>query len=87
MASLLRSAGDEQGARQALDRACAVARRQGARLWELRAACDLVELARARGEGKQETAILARAVDAYEPGADTPDLARASALLAQRQAT
>ena len=84
---LLRSAGDEQGARQALDRACAVARRQGARLWELRAACDLVELARARGEGKQETAILARAVDAYEPGADTPDLARASALLAQRQAT
>ena len=79
---LLRAAGDGDGARRALDHACAVARRQDARLWELRAACDLAELIRVRGSSAEADALLRPILDWFEPAGSFPDLTRARALAA-----
>ena len=79
---LLRTAGDGDGARRALDQACTVARRQHAKLWELRAASDLAELIHARGSSKEASALLQPIVDWFGPDARFPDLTRAQALAA-----
>jgi hypothetical protein len=79
---LLRAAGGGDGARRALDHACAVARRQDAKLWELRAACDLAELIRVRGSSAEADALLRPILDWFEPAGSFPDLTRARALAA-----
>jgi hypothetical protein len=71
-------------AREALELACAVARRQGARLWELRATCDLADLLHARGAHAKARELLAPVLAAFEPDAGIPDLARAKTLAALR---
>jgi class 3 adenylate cyclase/predicted ATPase len=77
---LLRAAGDGDAARRALDEASAAARRQGAKLWELRAACDLADLLVAREARDEAATILAPILEAFEADAEIPDLARARAL-------
>jgi predicted ATPase len=84
--ALLRSAGDLDGARGEFERARELAQARRSRLWALRAANDLAELAAGRGSGAAELRWLAKVVDAYEPGAGTPDLARARALLSHQGA-
>jgi len=78
--ALSRAAGDDDAALSALAEACTVAARQGAKLWELRASCDLADLLIARGALGKTRAILAPVLAAFEADADIPDLARARAL-------
>src|SRR4029077_8831726 len=63
--------------RQSLD----TARRQGARLWELRAACSLGRLWCAQDRHDDARALLAPIHDGFAEGFDTPDLLQAKALL------
>ena len=84
--ALLRAAGDDDAARSALEQARAVARRQGAGLWELRATCDLADLLIARGAPGDAGAMLGPVLAAFEADADIPDLARARALAARESA-
>jgi len=80
---LLRAAGDEGAAQDAFVHACGVARRQSARLWELRAACDLADLLLARGAPVEARALLAPVVGGFDASAQTPDLTRAHQVLQQ----
>lgn len=81
---LLKAAGDMDGARRELVHACALAHHQKARLWELRAACDLVALDESHPGPKEESlGMLAAAFDASGADAETPDIARARALLSR----
>jgi class 3 adenylate cyclase/predicted ATPase len=77
---LLRADGDEAGARAALEKAVAVARRQQAKLWELRAACDLAELVQAGGAHAEARALITPVVENFEPHTEMPDFVRASRL-------
>ncbi|MBV8651598.1 MAG: hypothetical protein JO255_09040, partial [Alphaproteobacteria bacterium] len=61
----------------------AVARRQEARLWELRAACSLGRLWRDQGRTSDARALLAPLCGWFGEGFDTPDLTEAKALLDQ----
>jgi DNA-binding SARP family transcriptional activator/predicted ATPase len=81
---LMLTRGDEIQAEVCFERAIDVARRQGARSWELRAATSLCRLWRARGTlGKQKEArrLLTPVYDWFSEGFDTPDLEEAKALL------
>jgi predicted ATPase len=69
------------GAEASFREALAVARRQGARSLELRAAASLVRLARQRGDVAAARALLADAYGRFTEGFDTPDLREARALL------
>jgi len=84
--ALLRAVGDDDAAQRALDEARAVARRQGARLWELRAAADLADLLIGRGAREKADAVLAPVLAAFEADANIRDLARARALAARESA-
>ncbi len=84
--TLSRATHDDAAARQALEQACTVARRQGARLWELRASCDLADLLIARGAVKEADAMLAQILAAFEADAGIPDLGRARALAMRERA-
>jgi predicted ATPase len=75
---LLRGGRNRAVAEAAMRRARAVARRQGARLWELRAA---VSLARLGPAGARTHRILAPVYDGFTEGFDTPDLIEARELL------
>jgi class 3 adenylate cyclase/predicted ATPase len=77
---LARAAGDDDGAGRAFDEACTVARRQGAKLWELRASCDLADMLVARGAQEKARAVLAPILAVFEADAGIPDLSRARAL-------
>jgi hypothetical protein len=84
--ALLRASGEEDAAMQAFRRACDVAVRQGARLWELRARCSLLELAACQTDTVTETMAdaadqLQLLVASFEDARDLPDLRRASAVL------
>ena len=57
------------------------ARRQGARLWELRAAADLAALWAERGERQRAIELLAPIYDWFSEGFDTQDLNAAKAML------
>ena len=61
--------------------AIAVARSQGARLWELRAATSLGRLLRDREACAEAYDLLAPVCDWFTEGFDTPDLQGAKALL------
>jgi len=64
-------------------RALAVARRQKAKSWELRAAKGLARLWRDRGRRRQALDLLAPIHDSFSDGFDTRDLKAAGALLAE----
>jgi predicted ATPase len=62
-------------------RAIAVARKQGARHWELRAATSLARLLCDRGRCAEARDYLAPVYNSYAEGFDTPDLKDAKELL------
>ena len=73
---------DRPGAEACLRRASAVARAQGARMWELRAATSLARLWRDRGRRAEAHDLLAAAHGWFTEAFDMPDLRDAEALLA-----
>jgi predicted ATPase len=80
-ACLARDARDARSAEAALDAALAAARRQSARLFELRAACDLARLWADRGERGNAHNLLAPIYGWFTEGFNTADLKDAKALL------
>jgi predicted ATPase len=64
-----------------LQQALAIARRQQARSWELRAAMDLSRLWRCQGKRAAALQLLAPVYDWFTEGFDTADLQEARALL------
>jgi predicted ATPase len=61
--------------------ALAVARRQTAKFWELRAALDLARLLRDQGKRQEARELLAPVYGWFTEGFDTRDLKEAKALL------
>jgi class 3 adenylate cyclase/DNA-binding response OmpR family regulator/predicted ATPase len=57
------------------------ARRQQARCWELRAACDLARLWHGQGRGRKALELLQSVYDQFTEGFDTADLRDAKALI------
>ena len=78
---LLRDAGDCAGAEAHLHSALDVARSQGAKFWELRAALDLARLWRDQGKLTEARDFLAPIYGWFTEGFDTPDLKEAKALI------
>jgi predicted ATPase len=72
---------DAPQAESCLQRSLATARRQGARLWELRAACSLGRIWRDQGRHDDARDLLASIHGGFAEGFDTPDLKEARALL------
>jgi serine/threonine protein kinase/tetratricopeptide (TPR) repeat protein len=64
-----------------LEIALAVARRQQAKFFELRAAAALAGVLRARGRSEEARALVLGLVDGFDEGLDAPDLAAARAFL------
>ena len=77
----LAAAGSRAAARVDLERALAIARAQGARLFELLAATSLHRLGAAEGERKEMASRLASVVGELREGRDTADVSEAVALL------
>jgi predicted ATPase len=75
--------GDLEAAEQSFHQAIAVARRQSARLWELRAATSLARLWRDQDKRNEARDLLAPIYGWFTEGFDTPDLKEAKALLQQ----
>lgn len=63
--------------------AIAIARRQRAKMWELRATVSLCRLWQAQGQSAAAHTRLAEIYDWFTEGFDTPDLLEAEALLAE----
>ncbi len=81
---LLRSAPSDGGqAEDCFHQALTVARTQGAKGWELRAATSLAKLWQSQGKTKQARDLLAPVYDWFTEGFDTADLKDAKALLAE----
>ena len=72
---------DRDAAERSFREALAIARRQGARVLELRAAGSLARLWRGQGRAREAHALLAPAVAWFTEGRDTADLREAEALL------
>ncbi len=73
--------GDRDRAEACLLRAVSVARGQGARMWELRAATSLARLRQDQGRRAEAHDRLAPVYGWFSEGFDTPDLQDAKALL------
>ena len=73
--------GKKVEAETALQRGLTVARRQQARLWELRAATSLAELWRNQGRGAEARDLLAPVCGWFTEGFDLPDIKNARTLL------
>ena len=67
----------EEQSRQALN----IARKQGAKLWELRTAMSLARLRRDHGRHSAARDLLAPVYDWFTEGFDTPDMKEAKGLL------
>ena len=80
---LVQSSPDEAAAEAAFGRAVAIARDQGAKWWELRAAVSLARLLGRRSSQRREDGrhILAESYSRFSEGFDTSDLREAKALL------
>ena len=78
---LLLLQGDEAEAEASFHKAIEVARRQQAKLWELRAATALARLWQKQGRVDEARELLAEIYDWFTEGFDTPDLKEAKALL------
>ena len=74
-------AGDRAAAEADFEAALALARRQGAKLWELRAAASLARLRRDQGRRAAARDLLAPVYAAFTEGFALPDLIEARALL------
>jgi class 3 adenylate cyclase/predicted ATPase len=81
--TLLLSMREPAEAEESLNRALAVARRQGAKFWELRAAVDLAQLRRDQSKHTEARDLLAPIYGWFTEGFDTPVLQDAKALLDQ----
>jgi class 3 adenylate cyclase/tetratricopeptide (TPR) repeat protein len=82
-ATLLLSVHEHAAGEESYCRALTVARRQGARFWELRAALDLARLWRDQGKRTEARDLLAPIYAWFTEGFDTPVLKEAKALLEQ----
>jgi predicted ATPase len=80
---LLNAAGDLAAAEQSYHQALVVARRQSAKLFELRAALDLARLWRNQGKRAEARDLLAPIYGWFTAGFETSDLKQAKALLEQ----
>lgn len=80
--ALALDAGDDQGAEACLKAAIEVAREQGSKLFELRAAIDLARLWRSMGRSKEAPGLLRPVVESIADGDCAPDRATALAMLA-----
>jgi predicted ATPase len=78
---LLLSINERAAAEGSYHRALAVAQRQGAKFWELRAALDLARLWRGQGKRDQAHDLLAPVYGWFTEGFDTRDLMEAKTLL------
>jgi predicted ATPase len=78
---LLAATSDEAAAEQSYEKALAVAKRQSARIFELRAATSLARLWRDQGKGDAASDLLAPIYNWFTEGFDTPVLQSAKALL------
>jgi class 3 adenylate cyclase/tetratricopeptide (TPR) repeat protein len=78
---LLNAAGDRSGAEQHYRQAIAVAERQSARLFQLRASVSLARLWRDQGKRKEGHDLLGPIYNWFAEGFDAPDLKDARALL------
>jgi predicted ATPase len=79
--TLLLSKHEHAGAEDSYGHALAVARRQSAKFWELRAAVDLARLWRDQGKRTEARDLLAPIYGWFTEGFDTLDLKEAKALL------
>ena len=79
--ALLAGAGTVSDAETAIQQAIAVARRQNAKSWELRAAMSLARLRRQQGRPQEAAALLAPIYAWFTEGFDTADLKEAKTLL------
>jgi predicted ATPase len=83
LGDLLRSTGDLAAAEARYIEALAIARRQSAKLWELRSATSLASLWRDQGRRAEGRELLAPIYNWFDEGADTPVLTKAKTLLEQ----
>jgi predicted ATPase len=72
---------DEAAAEASFERSLSIARRQSAKLWELRAAVSLARLWRDQGRRDDARNLLAPVYDWFTEGFATPDLQAARKLL------
>jgi len=84
--SLLLSMGAQVAAEESFCQALAIARRQGAKFWELRATTSLARLWRDQGKSSEAHDLLAPVYGWFTEGFDTPDLKEAQSLLEQLKA-
>jgi tetratricopeptide (TPR) repeat protein len=73
--------GEQAEAEACFERALAVAARQSAKMWELRAAVSFARLRRSQGRRAEACDLLASVYEWFTEGLDTPDLKEAKALL------
>jgi predicted ATPase len=78
---VLLAMGDAAAAEASYREAIAIAQRQSAKLWELRAAMSLARLWRDQGKGAEARALLAPVYGWFTEGFDTPVLKEAKSLL------
>jgi tetratricopeptide (TPR) repeat protein len=81
--TVLQAASDHAAAEVSYRQALAVAQRQNAKLWELRAAVDMARLWRRQGRRTEARALLAPVYGWFTEGLDTPSLQDARAVLAE----
>ena len=80
---VLLATGDAAAAEASYREAIAIAQRQSAKLWELRAAMSLARLWRDQGKRAEARGLLAPVYGWFTEGFDTPVLQEAKALLGQ----
>ena len=78
---LLNAAGDQSGAEQHYRQAIAVAERQSAKLFQLRASVSLAQLWRDQGKRAEARDLLGPIYSSFTEGFDAADLKDAKALL------
>jgi predicted ATPase len=83
MADMLITKSDRQDAERWLCRSLQTARKQGARLWELRAVTSLARLWHDQGKRADARDLLTPIYGSFTEGFDTRDLKEAAALLAE----
>jgi hypothetical protein len=81
-ACTMAAGGDPDEIRGWLDRALEIARSQGARLWELRAARGIAELARGTSAAASAAATLGDLLATFDEGVRAPDVEEARRVLA-----